>query len=82
MLRALIHSITHNLGFEGWLELPTLELVPFNGLEEQVTLNVLRSCFRVAPQSMPRMLVQKLRGHSTHGHILHSDMPWSTLYTL
>lgn len=62
----IFHHITYNLGFEGGLQLPTLQLVPFNGLEEQVCFNVLCSCLGVAPQSMSRMLVQKLEGHTHH----------------
>ena len=62
----IFRRITYNLGFEGGLQLPTLQLVPFNGLEEQVCFNVLCSCLGVAPQSMSRMLVQKLGGHTHH----------------
>lgn len=52
---------THNLWFVRRLHLPPLELVPIYGLEEDVTLDVLLSRLRVAPQATGRVLREELR---------------------
>lgn len=56
---------THDLGFEGRLHLPVLQLLPVNPPEEGVSSHVLLA-LGTTTQSLQRLLSQELKGRSAY----------------